>query len=470
MKKLALWRCKEMRMIHTYEKNGLYIVLDVESGTVLTVDRITYDVLPYYGKLTACQISEILNGKYSTGAVAGVFADLHELKEQGLIFTEGDYDPGFYRNNHLIKALCLHVAHDCNLKCEYCFAGQGDFQGERSLMSLDTGKQAIDFLIDHSGGRKHLEIDFFGGEPLMNFDVVRDLVDYARDQGAKKDKIFKFTMTTNGVLLDEAARIYLNENMDNVVLSLDGRPEVNDRMRKTVNDKASYPLIIDNIVAMAKMREGVKDYYIRGTYTKHNLDFAKDVEFLANEGFGSISVEPVVGEKGQDYAITEEDIPTIVGEYDRLAKNYLSRQKTGKGYNFFHFNIDLEAGPCVYKRLSGCGAGRDYIAVTPEGDIFPCHQFVGNEDFKMGHVNEGIQHPEVSESFKAANLLEKPACQDCWCKYFCGGGCHANAYNFNQSLMEPYSVACELERARVENAIMIQIMAEAEAAKITALK
>lgn len=445
-------------MIHKYEKNGVYIVLDVESGGVLTVDPLTYAVLDDYGTVAPEAIVEKLAGECSAETVREAIAEVDELVAKGYLFTEGNYDPGFYQGNNLIKALCLHVAHDCNLKCEYCFAAQGDFEGERLLMPLEIGKQAIDFLIENSGSRKNLEIDFFGGEPLMNLDVVKALVEYGDEQAAAHGKAFKYTMTTNGLLLDEETRTYLDEHMHNIVLSLDGRPAVNDAMRKTVNDRGSYDLIIDNIKAMAELREGKKDYYVRGTFTKRNLDFAADVAHLADEGFKSISVEPVVGDEGEGYAITEEDVPAVVAEYDKLTEDFLGREKIGKGYNFFHYNVDLNAGPCVYKRLSGCGAGRDYIAVTPEGDIYPCHQFVGNEDFKIGDLSTGITKPEVPAAFGEANLLEKEACVNCWSKYYCGGGCHANAYNFNKTLMEPYAVACELERARVENAVYIQVV------------
>jgi len=440
-------------MIHKFYLNGLYIVLDVNSGTVLTVDEMTYEVLDDYKEMCRDQIVEKLKRKYPEEELLEVILELEMLEEQKMIFTKNDYDPDVYKNHDLVKALCLHVAHDCNLKCNYCFASQGDFNGEKLLMPLEVGKKAIDFIIEQSKDRQNLEVDFFGGEPLMNFDVVKELVDYARSKEESYHKKFKFTITTNGVLLDDENMAYIDENMDNVVLSLDGRKCVNDNMRRTVNDKGSF-----DIKKMAAMREGKKDYYVRGTYTKHNLDFGEDVNFLAEEGFRSISVEPVVAEEEHDYAILREDVDQILAEYDKLALDYLNRHEKGLDYNFFHFNIDLSNGPCVYKRLSGCGAGRDYVAVTPEGDIYPCHQFVGNEEFKMGTVDEGIQHPEIKDEFGKANLLQKEKCQSCWCKYFCGGGCHANAYNFNHTVMEPYDVACEIERRRVENAIMINIL------------
>lgn len=445
-------------MIHKLYLNGLYIVLDVESGSLMTVDKLTYDILDDYKDLDREALIAKWSDTYKPAEIEECCDEIGELEKAGLLYTEGDYDPDVYQNHDVIKAMCLHVAHDCNLKCAYCFASQGDFNGEKLLMPLEVGKKALDFLVDHSGSRLNLEVDFFGGEPLMNLDVVKELVAYGRSLEGPRHKHFNFTMTTNGVLLNDENMAWLDENMNNVVLSLDGRKEVNDRMRKTVNDKGSYDLIIDDIKKMAALREGKKDYYVRGTYTKHNLDFSKDVAFLAEQGFGSISVEPVVAEEGMDYAILEEDLDTILPEYDKLALDYLNRKEKGLDYQFFHFKIDLDGGPCVYKRLSGCGAGRDYVAVTPEGDLYPCHQFVGNTDFCMGSVDAGITRPEVRETFTQANLVKKEACSQCWCRYFCGGGCHANAYNFNKTLMEPYAVACEIERRRVENALMIKIV------------
>lgn len=448
-------------MIHKYKLNGLNIVLDVDTSTVVTVDDLTYALLDNYEEKTRDEIIGAYQEEYNTKEINECLDELDSLKNDGLLFREINYQRENYANEDLIKALCLHVAHDCNLKCTYCFAAQGDFDGEKILMPLEIGKKAIDFIVEQSKNRENLEIDFFGGEPLMNLDVVKELVIYGNEKAEKHHKKFKYTMTTNGVLLNEETREYLNNTMDNIVLSLDGRKEVNDHMRQTVNDQGSFDVIIDNIKAMAKMR-GDRDHYIRGTYTHHNLDFSKDVQFLAEEGFKSISVEPVVAEASYDYALTEADLPVIMEEYDALALAYLKRHEDGLHYNFFHFNVDLDHGPCVYKRLSGCGAGKDYVAVTPEGDIYPCHQFVGNEAFKMGDVNQGIINGEIKKTFDAGNLLGKEDCKTCWVKYFCGGGCHANAYNFNGTIMKPHFVSCEIERRRVENAIMISIIEEGE--------
>lgn len=446
-------------MIHQYQLNNVNIVLDVDTNTVMTVDDLSYQILQLYEGNSEAEILALFEKDYGKEDIKECLEEIRSLKEEGLLFSNHLYDPKKYGNTDLIKALCLHVAHDCNLKCQYCFAAQGDFDGEKLLMPLEVGKKAIDFLIGQAKNRKNLEIDFFGGEPLMNLSVVKDLVNYGNELAKKHNKKINYTITTNGVLLDEPTRHYLNETMENIVLSLDGREAVNDRMRKTINDQGSFEVIIDNIKEMAKLR-GDRDHYIRGTYTHFNLDFSKDVKFLVDQGFKSISVEPVVAAPEFAYALTKDDLPLLKDEYDALARDYLKRGQEGPDYNFFHFNVELDQGPCAYKRLSGCGAGRDYVAVTPEGDIYPCHQFVGQEGFKMGDVNEGINNHQIKAMFDSANLLNKEECQSCWAKYFCGGGCHANAYNFNGTIMEPHSISCELEKRRVENAIMIAIREE----------
>lgn len=445
-------------MIHKFYLNGYYIVLDIASGTLLNVDKMTYDILDDYHKIDDDAVIAKWAQVYPEGDVRECVGELHELEDNQMLYTEDNYDPMVYKNYDLIKSMCLNVAHDCNLRCKYCFASQGDFHGDRDLMPFEVGKAAFDFLVKQSKNRHNLEVDFFGGEPLMNLDVVKRLVDYGRSLEEPNNKHFRFTITTNGVLLNDENMQWLNDNMDNVVLSLDGRREVNDYMRPTVNGKGSYDVIEQKIKKMADLRrKSGKEYYVRGTYTKYNLDFAKDVEFLASEGFDSVSVEPVVTEPDKPYAILESDVDEILDEYDELALDYLHQKDRGLNYLFYHFMVNLDAGPCVYKRISGCGAGRDYIAVTPQGDIYPCHQFVGNDDFVMGNVFDGIDKPEIKDQFMAANLLDKDDCKDCWCRYFCGGGCHANAWNFNKTLLEPYHVSCEIERRRVENALMIKI-------------
>ncbi|MGI6108981.1 MAG: thioether cross-link-forming SCIFF peptide maturase [Eubacteriaceae bacterium] len=450
-------------MIHKFKKNGCNIVLDVESGTVLSVDALVYDLLGEKGIVTPGEQIALISShpEYTDEAIGAALSEIRELIREDMLYTENDaseHNP-FDMRRHDVKALCLHVSHDCNLRCEYCFAAQGDFNGERLLMSPETGKKAIDFVIANSGNRKNIEIDFFGGEPLMNLDAVKEILEYARSREADSGKHFNFTLTTNGVLLSDENMKWLDENMNNMVLSLDGRREVNDRMRKTVNGKGSYDLIKDDILKMAQMRDGKKDYYVRGTFTHNNLDFSEDVRFLADEGFKSISVEPVVAEDGCGYELKKEDLPQILAQYDKLAQDYLKRgtDEEHPDFNFFHFNLNLDGGPCVYKRLSGCGAGADYLAVTPEGDLYPCHQFVGNTDFCLGNLDTGVVREDIREQFTEAHMLNKEACGSCWARYFCGGGCHANAWNFNKDLKKPYETACEMERCRVENGLMIYI-------------
>lgn len=452
-------------MIHKFYLNGYYIVLDVASGTLLSVDRMTYDILDDYKLADKAAIVAKWRDRYDPVEIAEGVDEIAELEAGGMLYAKDDYDPMVYQNYDLIKSMCLNVAHDCNLRCAYCFASQGDFNGDRDLMPLEVGKKAFDFLVTQSKNRHNLEVDFFGGEPLMNFQVVKNLVAYGRSLEKEYNKRFNFTMTTNAVLLNDENMRWIDDNMNNVVLSLDGRKAVNDHMRKTVSGGGSFDVIIENIKKMAALREASgKEYYVRGTYTKNNLDFGKDVEFLAEQGFRSVSVEPVVTDETKNYAILEGDVDRIKAEYDRLALAYLDKEAKGLDYLFYHFMVNLDAGPCVYKRISGCGAGRDYVAVTPQGTIYPCHQFVGNADFIMGNVNDGITNPQIKDTFMGANLLKKEACRDCWCRYFCGGGCHANAWNFNHTVMEPYDVSCEIEKRRVENALMIKIVQDERAA------
>ncbi len=451
-------------MIHKFYLNGYYIVLDVASGTLLSVDRMTYDILDDYKLADKAAIVAKWQNRYDLNELAEAVDEIAELEAGSMLYAKDDYDPMVYQNYDLIKSMCLNVAHDCNLRCAYCFASQGDFNGDRDLMPLEVGKKAFDFLVTQSKNRHNLEVDFFGGEPLMNFQVVKNLVAYGRSLEKEYNKRFNFTMTTNAVLLNDENMRWIDDNMNNVVLSLDGRKAVNDHMRKTVSGGGSFDVIIENIKKMAALREASgKEYYVRGTYTKNNLDFGKDVEFLAKQGFRSVSVEPVVTDETKNYAILEGDVDRIKAEYDRLALAYLDKEAKGLDYLFYHFMVNLDAGPCVYKRISGCGAGRDYVAVTPQGTIYPCHQFVGNDDFIMGNVDEGITNPQIKETFMGANLLKKEACRECWCRYFCGGGCHANAWNFNHTVMEPYDVSCEIEKRRVENALMIKIVQDERA-------
>ncbi len=458
-------------MIHQYKNNGYNIVLDVNSGSVHVVDDMCYDMIEQLDKLnleenaalfeeaeTLRNVQEALKDKYPEEEIGEAYEDVKELAKAGQLFTKDIYEQyigDVKQRKTVVKALCLHIAHDCNLACKYCFAEEGEYHGRRALMSFEVGKKALDFLIANSGNRRNLEVDFFGGEPLMNWQVVKELVAYGREQEKIHNKNFRFTVTTNGVLLNDEIQEFINQEMDNVVLSLDGRKEVNDHMRPFRNGKGSYDLIVPKFQKLAESRNQEK-YYIRGTFTRENLDFSKDVLHFADLGFEQISIEPVVGEDSDFYSIKEEDLPKIFEEYDLLAKELVKREKEGNGVNFFHFMIDLDGGPCISKRLSGCGSGTEYLAVTPWGDLYPCHQFVGDEDFFMGNVEEGITRPEIAEEFRGCSVYSKEKCKNCFAKFYCSGGCMANAYKFHGSIHNTYDVGCEMERKRVECAIMMK--------------
>lgn len=447
-------------MIHMFKNNGFNIVLDVNSGCVHVVDDIAYDAISVYEKNPDNVKPEIMK-KYpeiKDTDVDELISDIESLKETGQLFSDDIYEEyidDISDRQTVVKALCLHIAHDCNLACRYCFAGQGEYNGESALMSAETGKKAIDFLIKSSGNRRNLEVDFFGGEPLMNFEVVKEIVAYGRSLEEKYNKKFRFTLTTNGVLLNDDVLEFANKEMSNLVLSIDGRKELHDYMRPSRNGKGSYDIILPKFIEAAEKRNQT-DYYVRGTFTHFNTDFDKDVIHLADLGFKQISVEPVVADPSCDYAITDDDIDKICDSYDRLAKEMLKRQKEGNGFNFFHFMIDLSGGPCVAKRLSGCGSGTEYLAVTPWGDLYPCHQFVGNEKFLLGNLDEGIKRTDICNDFKRCNVYSKPKCRDCFAKFFCSGGCAANAYNFHGSINESYDTGCILQRKRIECALMLQ--------------
>lgn len=462
-------------MIHQYKNNGFNIVLDVNSGSVHIVDDVVYDVLAYMVEKHIEQDTketalEKLSGTdfpdYEPEQVAEAVEEIYELKDADMLFTEDVYEKSidaFQNRETVVKALCLHIAHDCNLACKYCFAEEGEYHGRRALMSFEVGKKALDFLVANSGSRVNLEVDFFGGEPLMNWQVVKDLVEYGRSLEEPYHKKFRFTLTTNGILLNDEILEFVNKEMSNVVLSIDGRKEVHDFMRPHRGGQGSYDEIVPKFQKVAESRNQM-NYYVRGTFTHHNLDFAADVCHLADLGFKQISVEPVVAPETEEYALREEDIPQILAEYDKLAAELIRRHKEGKGVNFFHFMIDLQGGPCVYKRLSGCGSGTEYLAVTPWGDFYPCHQFVGQEEFLMGNVDTGIVNTKVRDEFKSCNVYSKEKCKNCFAKFYCSGGCAANSYNFHGSIHDAYDLGCELQRKRVECAIMIKAaLAEDEA-------
>lgn len=445
-------------MVHQYKNNGYNIVLDVNSGAVHIVDDVMYDVIPLFSESTKEEIVHSLKSRYKEADIEEAWEEVKELAEDDQLFTKDEYEgyiDQFKTRPTVVKALCLHIAHDCNLACRYCFAEEGEYHGRRELMSFEVGKAALDFLIANSGNRRNLEVDFFGGEPLMNFDVVKQLVAYGREQEKLHNKNFRFTLTTNGVLLNDDIMEFANKEMGNVVLSIDGRKEVHDYMRPFRKGVGSYDLIVPKFQKFAESRNQDK-YYVRGTFTHNNLDFSKDVLHLADLGFKQISVEPVVAQPTEDYALREEDLPQLFEEYDKLAVEMIKRHKEGKDFNFFHFMIDLEGGPCVAKRLSGCGSGTEYLAVTPWGDFYPCHQFVGNEAFLMGNVYEGIKNTKLQSEFKCCNVYAKEKCRNCFARFYCSGGCAANSYNFHGSITDAYDIGCELEKKRIECAIMIK--------------
>ena len=438
--------------------NDLNIVVDVNGGAVHVVDEITFDVLDYYELNDAEKIAKKLP-KYTLDEIKETFDEIKSLVEDGLLYSPDNYlDIDAFKNREpVVKAMCLHIAHDSNLKCKYCFASQGDFGGAKSIMSFEVGKKALEYLVDNSGSRKNLEVDFFGGEPLMNFEVVKQLVEYGNELAKEKGKNFRFTITTNGVLLDDEIIDYVNEHMHNVVLSLDGRKSINDDMRPTLNDKGSYDIIVPKFQKLIEKRKD-KYYYVRGTFTRDNMDFSKDVLHFKDLGFDLTSVEPVVGDESNPYALREEDLPKILDEYEKLAVEYSKMRVNNEPFRFFHFMVDLSQGPCVIKRMTGCGAGNEYLAITPEGDIYPCHQFVGQEEFKMGNVmSDKVELPkEMQETFKEAHIYAKDECSKCWAKFYCSGGCHANAFNFNNDILKPYDLGCQMQRKRLECALMVE--------------
>ena len=458
-------------MIHQYINNGFHIIMDVNSGSVHSVDPVMYDAVAIVAervpelaepeKLSeevAQEVMERLSPTYGEAEVQEALDEIQYLIDAEELLTTDqyhDYVVDFKKRKTVVKALCLHIAHDCNLACQYCFAEEGEYHGRRALMSFEVGKKALDFLIANSGNRRNLEVDFFGGEPLMNWEVVKQLVEYGRSKEKEYNKNFRFTMTTNGVLLNDEIMDYCNREMSNVVLSLDGRKEVNDKMRPFRGGKGSFDLIVPKFQKFAEMR-GDRDYYVRGTFTRHNLDFSKDVTEFADLGFRSMSIEPVVAKPEEEYAIREEDLPQIMEEYDHLAEEYIKRKKEGRGFNFFHFNIDLNQGPCVAKRLSGCGSGTEYLAVTPWGDLYPCHQFVGQEEFLLGNVDTGVTNERIRDEFKLCNVYAKDKCRDCFARFYCSGGCAANSYNFHGSITDAYDIGCAMQKKRIECAIMIK--------------
>lgn len=456
-------------MIHAYKMNGYNIILDQNSGCVHSVDEVAYDIINMFEEKSKDEIKKLILNKYSdredvtSEDIDICFDDIESLIKDGRLFAEDTFESTakeFKKRQGVVKAICLHVAHDCNLACKYCFAGKGEYDGPKGLMRFETGKRALDFLIEQSGTRKNLEVDFFGGEPLLNWDVCKKLVEYGREQEKKYNKNFRFTLTTNGLLINDDVIDFCNKEMGNVVLSLDGRKVTNDSMRVSRNGTGSYDLIVDKFKKFAESRNQA-DYYMRGTYTHNNLDFAKDIIHMADMGFKELSIEPVVSDPKEPYALKESDLPILKEQYQILANEMLKRYRKGNGFTFYHYMIDLDAGPCIVKRVSGCGVGTEYLAVTPTGELYPCHQFVGEEEFLLGNIWDGIQNKKVLEQFETCNVYSHKECKDCFAKLYCSGGCAANAYHTTGSVNGIYEFGCELHRKRIECAIMLKV-AEAE--------
>ena len=456
-------------MVHQYKLNGYNIVLDTASGSVHTVDEVAYDIIELYKTHTPEEIVAAMLKKYAhlpdvtREDVLDCIEDIRVLEAAGKLFSVDRYEnlaTNYKNNSRVVKALCLHVAHTCNLNCSYCFASQGKYQGDRALMSFEVGKQAFDFLIANSGTRKNLEVDFFGGEPLMNWDVVKRLVAYARSIEKEHNKNFRFTLTTNGMLIDDDVIDFANREMSNVVLSLDGRPEVNDHFRRDYAGKGSYETIVPKFQKLVKARGG-KNYYVRGTFTHNNVDFTNDLFHMADLGFTELSMEPVVCPPDDPYALTEEDLPRLFEQYEILAKEMIKRKREGRGFTFYHYMLDLKHGPCIYKRITGCGSGTEYMAVTPWGELFPCHQFVGDPKYSLGNIWDGVKNEAVQDEFRSCNAYARPECKDCWARLYCSGGCAANAYHATGSIGGVYRYGCELFKKRIECAVMMQV-AEAE--------
>lgn len=448
-----------MALIHKFIQNNEMYVIDVNSGSIHLVDSLVYDMLDEDGFKTKDELIDKLKNKYNESEISEAYDEIKELIEDEELYSRDLYEnisDKIVDGPSFIKALCLNIAHDCNLRCKYCFADEGEYKGCREIMSPEIGKKAIDFVIKHSGPRKNIEVDLFGGEPLMAFDVVKEIVEYAKVREKEENKNIRFTMTTNATLLTDEIMDYLDKNMGNIVLSIDGRKEVNDKVRVRVDGSGCYDSILPKIKKMVDMRDKSKQYYARGTFTRNNTDFFEDIKHLAKEGFDEISIEPVVLPEDHPLSLREEDLPKIFEQYDKLYHEMLKNHREGKEFKFYHFNININGGPCVYKRISGCGAGHEYVAITPSGDIYPCHQFVGNKNFIMGTVFEDDIDTEISNEFKEANIYKKPKCMECWARFYCSGGCQANNYNFNNNIHVPYELGCKMQKKRIECAIALK--------------
>lgn len=449
-----------MADIHKFKQGEDCYVIDINSGAVHIVDELVYDLLADEGLKKIEDLVAEFKDKYEEKEIREAYNELEQLIKEEILYSKDLYENIALASDNsesFIKALCLNIAHDCNLRCKYCFADEGEYKGCRKLMTAEIGKKAIDFVLEKSGPRKNIEIDLFGGEPLMAFDTIKEIVEYAKDQQKLHNKNIRFTMTTNATLLNDEIMDYLDKNMGNIVLSIDGRKDVNDKVRVRVDGSGCHDTIMPKIKKMVEMRDKSKQYYARGTFTRENTDFFEDVKFLANEGFDEISIEPVVLPDEHPLSLREEDLPTIFEQYDKLYEEMLKRHREGKEFKFYHFNIDLQGGPCVYKRISGCGAGHEYVAITPDGDIYPCHQFVGNESFKLGSLEGNNElNKEIPKQFKSAHIYNKPECKKCWARFYCSGGCQANNYNFNGDMNIPYHLGCKMQKKRIECSIALK--------------
>lgn len=453
-------------MVHQYKLNGYNIVLDINSGAVHVVDEIAYDIISLFENKSKDEIIKNMVEKYGNRLniteeeIEECYNQIEELKNSNQLFTEDTFRDMASKlkekTSGVIKALCLHIAHTCNLNCSYCFASQGKYNGQRGIMSLEVGKKAIDFLVSNSGTRRNLEVDFFGGEPLMNFEVIKEIVKYARGIEKKVNKNFRFTLTTNGMLIDDDVIEFANKEMSNVVLSLDGRKSVHDKFRVDYAGNGSFDRIVPKFQKLVKAREG-KNYYMRGTFTHNNPDFLEDIKTMLDLGFNELSMEPVVCKEDDPSALTQEDVEIVLKQYEDLAKLMIERRREGRPFTFYHYMIDLSGGPCIYKRISGCGSGTEYMAVTPWGDLYPCHQFVGDEKYKLGNIYDGIDNIEIQQEFASCNVYAKKECDECWARLYCSGGCAANAYHATGSVKGIYKPGCELFRKRIECAIMVAV-------------
>lgn len=448
-----------MSLIHKFEQGGNYFILDVNTGAVHVVDELVYDILDDSSLKSKEEVLTNLKGKYEESVIGEAYDEIEELVKEGILYSGDQYEEiahGSMDDRDYIKAVCLNIIHGCNLRCKYCFADEGEYHGHKGVMDIDTAKKAIDYVVKRSGPRKNIEIDLFGGEPTMIMDTIKEIIAYAREHEKEWKKNIRFTMTTNATLLNDEMMEFMDKEMGNIILSLDGRKEVNDNVRIKVDGSGSYDDILPNIKKMIDKRTEGKMYFVRGTFTRANTDFYEDVKAMVNEGFREISIEPVVLENGHPLALREEDLPTIFDNYDKLYEEMRRRKVEGDEFKFYHFNIDLQGGPCVYKRISGCGAGFEYVAITPQGEVYPCHQFVGKEEYKLGSIWDDTYDAELGKKFKKAHIYNKPKCKDCWARFYCSGGCQANNVNFNGDMNIPYEIGCKMQKKRIECAIALK--------------